>query len=112
MTLTPTTRASLLSRLRDTQDHAAWMEFVAMYEPLSYRLFRCHGLQEADARELMQELFLVVSRSIGRWDVDKDRGSFRGWLRRVSRNLVISCLRHKERRLIVPGVRSCMQCSI
>ena len=57
MTLTPSTRASLLLRLRDPQDHEAWVEFVAIYEPVTYRLLRRHGLQDADARDVMQELF-------------------------------------------------------
>ena len=48
MTLTPPTRASLLLRLRDWQDHEAWIEFVTLYEPVSYRLLRQHGLQDAD----------------------------------------------------------------
>ena len=72
MTLTPTTRASLLLRLRDSQDHEAWVEFVSLYEPVIYRLLRRHGLQDADAREVMQELFLAVSRSIDRWDPAKE----------------------------------------
>ena len=103
MTLTPTTRASLLFRLRDSQDHEAWMEFVSLYEPAAYRLLRRHGLQDADAREVMQELFLAVSRSIGRWDPARERGSFRGWLRRVARNLVINWLKQRERRVSATG---------
>lgn len=103
MMLTPTTRASLLFRLRDPQDHQAWMEFVALYEPLTYRIVRRSGLQDADAREIVQELFIVVSRNINRWNPDKDRGSFRGWLRRVAKNLVINWLRHRERRLLPSG---------
>src|SRR5580692_1764874 len=99
MTLTPTTRASLLLRLRDPQDHEAWLEFVSLYEPVAYRLLRRHGLQDADAREVMQEFFLSVSRSIDRWDSAKERGSFRAWLRRVVRNLVINWLRRRERRM-------------
>ena len=58
----PSTRASLLIRLRDPRDHAAWVEFVDIYEPLTYRLLRRYGLQDADAAEIMQELFLAVSR--------------------------------------------------
>ena len=103
MTLTPTTRASLLLRLRDSQDHEAWVEFVSLYEPVAYRLLRRHGLQDADAREVMQELFMAVSRSIDRWDPAKERGSFRGWLRRVARNLVINWLKQRERRVIATG---------
>lgn len=103
MTRTPTTRASLLLRLRDSQDHEAWVEFVSLYEPVAYRLLRRHGLQDADAREVMQELFMAVSRSIDRWDPAKERGSFRGWLRRVARNLVINWLKQRERRVITTG---------
>ncbi len=103
MTSSPTTRASLLLRLRDSEDHAAWMEFVALYEPVIYRLLRRHGLQDADAREVMQELFMAVSGSIHRWDPSRERGSFRGWLRRVSRNLVINWLKKRERNIVARG---------
>jgi RNA polymerase sigma factor (sigma-70 family) len=103
MTLTPSTRASLLLRLRDSHDHEAWVAFVSLYEPVAYRLLRRHGLQDADAREVMQELFMAVSRSIDRWDPAKERGSFRGWLRRVARNLVINWLKQRERRVIATG---------
>lgn len=103
MAITPTTRASLLFRLRDSQDHEAWVEFVSLYEPVAYRLLRRHGLQDADAREVMQELFMAVSRSIDRWDPARERGSFSGWLRRVARNLVISWLRQRERQVNATG---------
>ena len=103
MTPTPTTRSSLLFRLRDSQDHEAWVEFVEIYEPVIYRQLRKCGLQDADARELMQEFFIAVSRRIERWELAKERGSFRGWLRRVTRNLVINWMRHGQRRMIAFG---------
>src|SRR5262245_17315417 len=103
MATTPTTRASLLLRLRDSKDHESWVEFVTLYEPVVYRLLRHHGLQDADAREVMQELFLAVSRSIGRWDPAENRGSFRGWLRCVTRNLVINWLKSRDRRAVASG---------
>jgi len=103
MTLSPTTRASLLLRLRDSRDHEAWLEFVSLYEPVAYRLLRRRGLQDADAREVMQELFIAVSRSIDRWDPAKERGSFRGWLSRVTRNLLINWLKRRERRVTATG---------
>lgn len=103
MMLTPSTRASLLLRLRDPQDHEAWVEFVTLYEPVTYRLLRRHGLQDADAREVMQDLLMAVNRSIDRWDPAKERGSFRGWLQRVVRNLVINWLKQRQRRAIAAG---------
>ncbi len=103
MTPTPTTRASLLFRLRDSQDHEAWVEFVEIYEPAIYRQLRKCGLQDADARELMQEVFIAVSRRIECWELAKEQGSFRGWLRRVARNLVINWLKHSQRRMLAFG---------
>jgi RNA polymerase sigma-70 factor (ECF subfamily) len=103
MMLSPTTRASLLLRLRDSQDHEAWVEFVTLYEPVTYRLLRRHGLQDADARDLVQEMLLAVSRSVDRFDPAKERGSFRGWLRTVARNLVINWLNRRERRPLARG---------
>lgn len=103
MTPTPTTRASLLFRLRDSQDHEAWVEFVEIYEPVIYRQLRKCGLQDADARELMQEFFIAVSRRIEHWELAKERGSFRGWLRRVTRNLVINWMKHGQRRMMALG---------
>ena len=93
MTPTPSTRPSLLLRLRDPQDHAAWTDFVGLYESVVFRLLRKSGLQDADCRELLQEFFLTVSRNAERWNPDLECGSFRGWLRRVTRNLVINWLR-------------------
>ena len=99
MTLTPTTRASLLLRLRDPKDHDAWVEFVSLYEPVVYCVLRRAGLQDADALEMLQELFLAVNRNIGRWEHGAERGSFRGWLRRVTRNLVVSWVRRQKRQV-------------
>ena len=99
MTLTPTTRASLLLRLCDPKDHDAWVEFVSLYEPVVYCVLRRAGLQDADALEMLQELFLAVNRNIGRWEHGAERGSFRGWLRRVTRNLVVSWVRRQKRQV-------------
>ena len=78
MTTSPATRYSLLIRIQDAQNHAAWMEFVDLYEPLVYRLARRKGLQEADARDLCQDVFRAVAGAVRRWTPDPKLGSFRG----------------------------------
>jgi RNA polymerase sigma-70 factor (ECF subfamily) len=76
----PPTRASLLVRLRDPRDQAAWTEFIALYGPLVYNYARKQGLQDADAADLGQEVLRAVASSVGRLEYDPSRGSFRNWL--------------------------------
>lgn len=104
MTTTPTTRASLLLKIRDPHDHEAWVEFVILYEPVIYRMLKKLGLQDADALEVMQELLLAVSRSVDRWTPGSEYGSFRGWLRRVTRNLVVNWVRRRNRQLVTTSL--------
>ena len=72
----PATRYSLILRLRDPGDVAAWHEFVTLYEPLILRLAARKGLQDADAQDLCQEVFTAVARAIEHWDPIRPAGRF------------------------------------
>jgi RNA polymerase sigma-70 factor (ECF subfamily) len=99
----PTTRVSLLVRLRDSRDEEAWGQFVEIYAPLVYALARRHGVQDADAADLTQEVLQSVLRSVPRFTYDPDRGSFRGWLLTVSRNCLRKWAKAEKRRAAGSG---------
>lgn len=93
----PDTRLSLIGRLHDKSDGDAWTEFVQTYEPLILAVACKRGLQHADAAEVTQDVLNRVAQSIGSWEPDPDKGTFRGWLYRVTRNLTIDHLRRNRR---------------
>jgi len=82
MTKTP---ASLLERLRDSFDADAWTRFVALYTPLIYSWGRRVGLQDQDAADLVQDVFVTLLQVLPTFTYDR-RQSFRRWLWTVTIN--------------------------
>lgn len=88
----PDTRITLLKRLNDLSDTSAWGEFCTVYERAIYNIAKKHGLQDADAREVSQEVLLTVSRRVQKFDPTRDE-KFRAWLTTIARNATIDLLR-------------------
>ncbi|MFO0907369.1 MAG: sigma-70 family RNA polymerase sigma factor [Isosphaeraceae bacterium] len=82
------TRPSLLFRLRDAGDDAAWRTFVDLYAPVIYGYGRRRGLNDSDAADVVQEVLVQVTRSIPTFDYRPERGRFRGWLLAVTRSKI------------------------
>src|SRR3982751_1833054 len=82
----PTTQASLLLRLADARDGAAWEQFVELYAPPVYACARREGLQDADAADVTQDVLRAVSGAFRSGQYDAERGRFRAWLFTVVRN--------------------------
>ena len=93
----PSTRATLLFRLREETDTEAWTVFVDLYTPLVYRFCRSRGIQDADARDVTQQVLAIVLQAIGKFEYDPTRGRFRNWLGAVTSH-EISRHQRKDRR--------------
>lgn len=90
------TRASLLTRLRDCQDQAGWREFFDSYWRLIYSVARKSGLQDSQAQDVVQNTFIYLSRRMPNFRYDPARGSFKSWLRVVTRSRIHEFLRRER----------------
>lgn len=83
------TRQSLLSRVRDSDNAAAWREFEDRYRELIYRYGRARGLQDSDADDVCQLVFAKLSKSLRTFQYDPAKGKFRSYLYRIVKNEII-----------------------
>ena len=91
------TRYSLLSRLQDREDNESWKEFFDTYWRLIYSVARKAGLTETEAQEVVQETVISVAKDIEKFRRDRRLGSFKGWLRNLTRWRIADQLRKRTR---------------
>ena len=79
------TRGSLLAKIRDLGNDAAWKEFCDSYGGLVRRLALKAGLREDESDDVVEEVFVSVTRNIGGFEYDPAQCSFKHWLSQVVR---------------------------
>jgi RNA polymerase sigma factor (sigma-70 family) len=89
------TRYTLLSRLRDLEDNESWKDFFETYWRLIYSVARKSGLTEVESQEVVQETIISVARNIQKFRLDRKLGSFKGWLRNLTRWRIADQLRKR-----------------
>lgn len=93
----PTTQISLLERIQNQEDTLRWDQFVGIYGPLVLRYCCRRGLQEADARDVVQDVLLQVSNGISEFRYDRERGQFRNWLGTLTHRAMLKHLKKSRR---------------
>lgn len=81
-------------RVREVGDEAAWSRLINLYTPLLFGWARRQGLAEADAADLVQEVFVALLQTLPTFQYDRQKGHFRNWLR----TLLLNKLRDRQRR--------------
>ena len=92
------TRSSLIQRLKATINGESWEEFFHTYWELIYNVARRAGLSEADAQDIVQETILKIHKSLDRFEYNRKRGTFKGWLRTVTRSRLNDFFKKQQRR--------------
>ncbi len=88
------TSPSLLGRAL-ANEPAAWKRLVGLYAPLVWHWCRSCGLQEQDQADVFQDVFQAVSRSLDQFQ-QSTQGTFRGWLRTITRHKVADLFRRRQ----------------
>ena len=84
----PTTRQTLLLRIREPDDASAWREFVSLYTPLLQKFALIRGVISQDVDDVVQEVLKAVMQAIKKFEYEPEKGSFRDWLFVVTRSKV------------------------
>jgi RNA polymerase sigma-70 factor (ECF subfamily) len=94
----PSTRRSLLSRLKNWDDQESWREFFDTYGWLLHRVARKAGLTEEEAEDAVQETVIAVARTMPGFKYDPGRCAFKTWLHRLTRGCIADQFRKRRRR--------------
>lgn len=91
--MTTTTRPSLLERLREPGDQAAWDEFDRRYREVIVRYCLRSGLTYSDSEDVCQAVLISLVKALPRFRYRPERGRFRGYLARTVYRAVAAHLR-------------------
>ncbi len=100
------TRYSLLSRLQNWDDQESWKNFFDTYWRLIYSIALKSGLTEAEAQDVVQETIICVAKDINKFKRDRQFGSFKGWLRNLTRWRIADQFRKREPNAVESNVSS------
>ena len=89
------TSSTLLKKIKDSSDHQSWQRFFDRYSGMIYRNGIAKGLSHAEAEELVQEIMSQLVHKITNFNYDREKGSFRGWLNKITQWRIIDQMRRR-----------------
>lgn len=73
------TRRSLLSRVKNPEDHESWQLFYKTYQKMVFSVASKAGLNDSECEEVVQETFIALAKKMPDFQYDPTK-SFRAWL--------------------------------
>lgn len=92
------TRRSLLSRVKNPEDHESWQDFYDTYRKLVYSVASKAGLNHSECEDVVQDTFIALSKSMPTFKYDPKVGSFKSWLVHTTQFKIGDQFRKRKRR--------------
>lgn len=96
MAVQVSTHSTLIHRLQHGVDSQAWGDFVGRYGALIRAVACKHGLQDADADDVLQEVLIGLSRAMPRFIYNPQQARFRTFLHTVVRREILRRFRQER----------------
>ncbi len=79
-----------------------WQEVTLTYKPLLLAWMKNKNVPASAKDEILQNCWVAVYESIGKFERDPEKGTFRGWLRTICRNKIADYFRSLPKDMGVP----------
>lgn len=90
------TSISLLDLLKHGEDQQAWHQMVEIYQPLIEKWLRRFGAPPGELNDLSQTILTVVVKKLPAFEHGGRTGSFRSWIRAITRNCLLKFWRDNK----------------
>ena len=95
------TRVTLIDKLKNPEDSSAWQDFHDLYGNLIIGWARRLGASHALAQDILQESMITLLRLMQTFEYDTQRGSFRSFLKTISRRRTIDAFRREGKYITI-----------
>ena len=92
----PSTSLSLLN-LAKSGDAKAWTRLTELYGPVVFVMCKQKGLQDSDAHDVTQEIFVSICKSLPHFKKTAANHGFLRWVNAIARNRIADFYRQKEK---------------
>lgn len=84
------TRQTLLKKLTLDFNEDSWEEFVHFYGRFIASVIKTMGVSDSDIDDVQQQVLVRIWKSIERFDLNRERGSFRSWVYKIAQNTTLN----------------------